>query len=167
MDSESPNANRTTCPHCAEEVKPAAIVCPHCRGRLDNAAPLNLHRNRAGRQLAGVAIALAEYFGISVTFVRLAFIVLTFLNFAGAFAYVVLWVVLPAEAKGSSPLVRAFSSLGGEARADGRSIFEHWLERLRSFFRSLRRPAETKGSSEATAGVEPSGQAVEPANHTS
>jgi phage shock protein PspC (stress-responsive transcriptional regulator) len=51
-----------------------------------------------GRSLAGVCIGLAEQFGVSVTILRLAF-VLGFVFSMGIFmlVYVILWIIMPSE----------------------------------------------------------------------
>jgi phage shock protein PspC (stress-responsive transcriptional regulator) len=51
-----------------------------------------------GRSLAGVCIGLAEQFGVSVTILRLAF-VLGFVFSMGMFmlVYVILWIIMPSE----------------------------------------------------------------------
>jgi phage shock protein PspC (stress-responsive transcriptional regulator) len=51
-----------------------------------------------GRSLAGVCMGLAEQFGVSVTILRLAF-VLGFVFSIGAFllVYVILWIIMPSE----------------------------------------------------------------------
>jgi len=94
------------------------------------------YRNRPGRQIAGVAIALAETLGVSVTFVRLVFVVLTFINFLGPVIYVTLWLLLPAESGGASHLAKLFSTVPGENGE--RSILERSLDKIRSFHISTR-----------------------------
>ncbi len=146
-----------TCPLCAESVSPTVAVCPHCRGRLKNVSLSDAYRNRPGKQIAGVAIALAEALGVSVTFVRLAFVVLTFVNFLGPAIYGTLWLLLPTEPGGASPMARLFAAVPGEN--GDRSIFERMLEeirtvyfRMRDYFRS-RQKKTTKtpnGPGEAT-----------------
>lgn len=59
-----------------------------------------LMRPTEGRMMAGVAAGLARYFGIDATLVRIGFAVLTLLGFGTSFlAYLVLWVVMPDQAK--------------------------------------------------------------------
>jgi phage shock protein PspC (stress-responsive transcriptional regulator) len=91
-----------------------------------------------------VAIALAELLGVSVTFVRLVFVVLTFVNFLGPVIYLTLWLVVPAEPSGASPLAKLFATVPGENGE--RSIFERLMEgirsqyaRMRDYFRSRRK----------------------------
>lgn len=46
--------------------------------------------------LAGVCAALARRFGVSVGFVRIAFVIFGIVG-AGELAYIVCWIVIPAE----------------------------------------------------------------------
>jgi phage shock protein PspC (stress-responsive transcriptional regulator) len=55
-----------------------------------------LSRPVRGRMLAGVCAALAERFGVSVTVIRLLFVLFGVVG-AGELAYIVLWVVIPKE----------------------------------------------------------------------
>ncbi len=52
--------------------------------------------------LAGVASGLAEYLGINVIVVRLAFVVLTFLGGAGIPLYLACWLLIPTSDTGRS-----------------------------------------------------------------
>jgi phage shock protein PspC (stress-responsive transcriptional regulator) len=47
------------------------------------------------RVLGGVGSGLAEGFHVETLWVRLAFVVLTFLNGIGVLLYVILWVLMP------------------------------------------------------------------------
>ena len=125
------------CPYCAEPVKAQASVCPHCRSSLGSPTPPNAYRHHPGRQIAGVSTALAEAFGISVTFVRLAFIVLTFISFIGPPLYLALWVLLPAEPGGLSPLGRVVTGENGEPSILERAIHatEDVFDRVAAWFR--------------------------------
>ncbi len=136
-------------------VRPAAVICPHCRSRLGGGAPLDAYRNRPGRQLAGVAVALAESIGVSVTLVRLTFIVATFVSFIGPAVYVTFWLLLPADRGGSSPLSRVVEAVAGAADGEA-SLLERLVRRARgladnviAWFKSKRR-LEGDGSSEPT-----------------
>ena len=124
------NANATkTCPFCAEPVQARATICPHCRSSLGGPSGREAYRNRPGRLAAGVSVALAEAFDVSVTFVRLAFIVLTFASFAGPIIYLALWGLLPAEPGGVCPLGQFVSRKDGEP-----SILEQLIEQGRVLF---------------------------------
>lgn len=59
-------------------------------------ARMPLMRPKRGRWLTGVCQGIALHLGISVVWVRLAFIVLTMLYSAGIVAYVFLWIFVPA-----------------------------------------------------------------------
>jgi phage shock protein C len=56
-----------------------------------------LLRIRQGRLVAGVCTGLADYFGIDVNLVRLAFGVLTVFYGLGILLYLIAWAILPEE----------------------------------------------------------------------
>jgi len=60
-------------------------------------------RDTAGRKIAGVCAGLADAFGVSVTLVRAAFVLLALPPFSGIgiVLYLVLWFLMPAEGEGS------------------------------------------------------------------
>lgn len=122
--------NERPCPFCAEIIDRAAARCPHCRGHLERRSPIEAHRNRPGRQVAGVAIALAETFGLSVTLVRLLFIITSFINLIGVAAYALLWLTMPEEAGGTSLLGKLVGGVVGESGTGEGSIFERVVKQL-------------------------------------
>lgn len=79
-----------------------------------------LYRANHGRVIAGVSRGLAEHLRVDVTWVRVAFVVLTFAGGAGALLYAALWVFVPvaptdesaARSTTSSSLLLSLGALG-------------------------------------------------------
>lgn len=57
-----------------------------------------LTRPRNGRMIAGVCSGIAEYFGLDISLVRIAYVLLTvFTAFAGSIVYIIMWIIVPEE----------------------------------------------------------------------
>jgi phage shock protein PspC (stress-responsive transcriptional regulator) len=78
------------------------------------------------RILGGVCSGLAEGFHVEVLWVRLAFVVLAFINGVGLLLYVVLWVLMPERGGYQPPAQNVFESMGADIKrawADLRTQF--------------------------------------------
>lgn len=58
-----------------------------------------LIRPRAGRKLSGVCAALANFFGLDVSLVRIVYVLLTIFSaaFPGILIYIILLIIIPEE----------------------------------------------------------------------
>jgi len=65
--------------------------------QTDGAGSERLHRAVDERMLGGVAAGLAAHFAVPVTYVRIAFAVLSILGGAGLPLYLAAWALIPEE----------------------------------------------------------------------
>jgi phage shock protein C len=64
-----------------------------------------LYRSRTNRMVAGVCSGLGQFFGIDPTLVRLFFVLGTIFGLGSLIiVYIILWVVVPEEPAGYSPI---------------------------------------------------------------
>lgn len=85
----------------------------------------SFHRGN-DRILGGVCSGLAEGFHVEALWVRLAFVVLAFINGVGIALYIVLWVLMPARVGYQPPGQTVFESMSNDAKrawADLRAQF--------------------------------------------
>ena len=66
-----------------------------------SSTPQSLYRSSQNKIIAGVAGGLGEYFGIDPTIIRIIFIILTIFHGSGILIYLIMWLVLPLESRGS------------------------------------------------------------------
>jgi phage shock protein C len=99
------------------------------------------------RILGGVCSGLAEGFHVEALWVRLAFVILAFLNGVGILLYIVLWVLMPEQAGYRPPGKTVFESMSSDVK-------RAWTD-VRAQFGGAR-PATT------SAPVDPSSPAISP-----
>lgn len=74
------------------------MLMPSLANTHGNVGDHGLVRPRRGKLIAGVAAGLAQRFGISVTTVRVLFLVSMLLPGPQIIVYLVLWLVMPKQA---------------------------------------------------------------------
>lgn len=134
---------RVQCPYCRELILAGAVKCKECGsilGRLPRTSgSKEWVRNLPERKFFGVSAAIAKNYHVSVTLVRLIFILLTFLHLLGLAIYLILVAIIPYE-------------------AGKRSLFETAVDAISAALESARtRPSVASGavSTEATVATAP------------
>lgn len=87
------------CNHCGKLIQDDANLCAYCGKRVIG-APVRppLTRPRAGRKLAGVCRAFAQYLHLDVTLVRVLWLLAVVFTVPLAIVgYIVAWIVIPEE----------------------------------------------------------------------
>src|SRR5208283_5017616 len=89
------------CQHCGNAIPMSAHFCSNCGSVISPAQPIPgrpLIRPRAGRQIAGVCLAMAQANAWDVTTVRIiAVVALFFSSGLVGVAYVAAWIGIPEE----------------------------------------------------------------------
>ena len=97
-----------TCGRCGNAIKADSTFCRHCgaAAHQGTADPVRLTRLPAEAKVAGVCAGLETYLNTDVTFVRLAWVVLSIVPGAivgGVIAYAAAWLVLPKAGAAALP----------------------------------------------------------------
>src|SRR5262249_29512749 len=105
------------CPQCGKDIEADSTFCRHCGAiQGEKASPRRLLRLPSSGRLAGVCAGIAGYLDTDVTFVRLAWVVLSIIPgcfVGGLVAYIAAWLIMPpspgilSSAAGRKRLVRS------------------------------------------------------------
>ena len=105
------------CPYCCEDIQEAAIKCKHCGSILTGdlppqytatastpgVIPRRLTRSRPDCMIGGVCGGIANALGIDPTLVRVLYALASLFTagFPGVVLYIILWIIIPEEGKGT------------------------------------------------------------------
>ena len=79
-----------------------------------------LSRNSMNRVIGGVCSGLAEYFGLDIALVRIAFVIAFLFASFGFWLYIILWIVLPVE--GQQTTVNSQQSTVNSQQSESESV---------------------------------------------
>lgn len=96
----------------ANEVTRSPLACDDQWVRTEQSGYRRAHRPVDRRLVGGVAAGLGEHLGISVVWIRVGFIVLTWVNGAGILAYLLLWRFMPIATPDSTPGLESATRAG-------------------------------------------------------
>jgi len=87
---------------------------PVSKEPIDDSSIKKLFRNPDDKVLGGVASGLSVYLGIEALYLRLAFILMTFLGGSGVVIYIILWIITPL----ASSITEKIKMKGGKITLD-------------------------------------------------
>jgi len=85
------------CNWCGKGIPETAFYCQFCGRAVGGVHAKRLVRPRHGRQIAGVVLALADYFDIDVSLLRVVWVLVAIFGGCGIIAYFVGWLLIPNE----------------------------------------------------------------------
>ncbi|MCE2708126.1 MAG: PspC domain-containing protein [Algoriphagus sp.] len=90
------------------------VILPVSKEPIDDSSIKKLFRNPDDKVLGGVASGLSVYLGIEALYLRLAFILMTFLGGSGVVIYIILWIITPL----ASSITEKIKMKGGKITLD-------------------------------------------------
>ena len=98
------------CNFCGKVIQNDANHCAYCGKRVGPVESRHrLLRPNSGKMIGGVCAAFAEYFDLDVALIRIMWVLVAIFGGTGFLAYVIAWIVIPAEA----PKLEAYAPTGG------------------------------------------------------